>query len=229
MKNTHSWKCQHCDAAPFRTRADLFAHIHERHPEHTRPHREYEWKCKYCGEIFSSRRKLLSHFLECVEKAKQPIDSKGRTIDRDAQERSAATIRRKFDTGELKRKSYPHTPEWRVKMAEIMRKKAGIMDAQCNFNERACQYIDQLNETRGWNLQHAMNGGEVRVGPYSLDGYDAERNIAFEYDENGSRHNSKRGRERDLYRQRYIIEQIGCEFWRYSEREDRLYRVIEEK
>jgi hypothetical protein len=110
-------------------------------------------------------------------------------------------------------------------MAKIMRAKKGITDVQCNYNVRACQYIDQLNESKGWKLQHALNGGEVRVGPYSLDGYDREKNIAFEFDEDSPRHNSKKGRERDLARQQYIIGQIGCEFWRYSEREDRLYRV----
>ena len=32
-------------------------------------------------------------------------------------------------------------------------------------------------------MQHALNGGEVRIGNYWVDGYDKENKIIFEYDE----------------------------------------------
>ena len=153
----------------------------------------------------------------------------GRTIDLEAQGRSAATVRRKFESGELKHRGCPHSPSWRAKMASIMREKKGIMEVQCNFNESACRFIDRLNAQKGWNLQHALNGGEIRIGPYSLDGYDRDRNIAFEYDEDCTRHNSKNGKLKDRCRQAFIIEKTGCEFWRYSERDDLLYRVDPEE
>ena len=224
MKIQYKWKCSYCDAV-LTVRSKLYQHLHETHPEKCRPARKCQWQCKYCSEKFLRRQELLDHFKVCEEKHKLPHDKLGRVIDVEAHRRSVETLNRRISSGEIICRGHQHTPEWRAKMAEIMLSKKSMITVQCNYSEKACQYIDRLNESKGWKLQHALNGGEVRVGPYSLDGYDKEKNIAFEYDENSSRHNSKKGRERDIARQQYIISQIGCEFWRYSEREDRLYRV----
>lgn len=85
------------------------------------------------------------------------------------------------------------------------------------FNRKACQYIDNINKTYGWNCQHALNGGEVIITGYSIDGYDKDKNIAIEYDE--SRHYDKRGnlKEKDIIRMNRIYEKIHCEFYRYNE------------
>jgi hypothetical protein len=53
-------------------------------------------------------------------------------------------------------------------MAFAARARVGY---SANFNPKACEYIDRLNEKMGWHLQHALNGGKVTVGPYFLDGY----------------------------------------------------------
>ena len=37
------------------------------------------------------------------------------------------------------------------------------------------------NGTPTPNIKHATNGGEVKVGPYSLDGFDRENNVAYEF------------------------------------------------
>jgi predicted RNA-binding Zn-ribbon protein involved in translation (DUF1610 family) len=95
------------------------------------------------------------------------------------------------------------------------------------YNKNACEFIDKLNKERGWNLQHALNGGEYSIDGYSLDGYDKEKNIAFEYDE--PRHyniddNLKSG---DVYRQKNIINSLHpSEFWRYNERKNNMYNVL---
>lgn len=224
MREDQQWRCIHC-GGEFPSKQLLYNHLHEEHPEKRRPRKKYGWICKYCGSVFRCRAELFEHFKSCEEKLKLPHDKRGRVIDLDAKRRSTETLLRRIESGEFVPKGHPHTPETRARMAELMLSRMSMISVQCNYSERACQYIDRLNESKGWNLQHALNGGEVHVGPYSLDGYDREKNIAFEYDENSSRHNSKKGRARDLARQQYIIERTGCEFWRYSEREDRLYRV----
>ena len=93
-----------------------------------------------------------------------------------------------------------------------------------NYNPRACEYIDKLNEEKGWKLQHALNGGEVRVSWYFLDGYDKEKNIVFEYDEIG--HNTQKYKQKDLERQKRIVERIKPSlFIRYDEKTNTLYNV----
>ena len=114
-----------------------------------------------------------------------------------------------------------HTGETKYKMriSAINRlKNQGIMIA---FNPNACEYIDKLNKERGWNLQHAMNGGEVELYGYFADGYDKDRNIIFEYDE--PRHNNPYWKQKDIIRQNNLIENINPTiFLRYDENKKEL-------
>lgn len=98
---------------------------------------------------------------------------------------------------------------------------------KCAYNKTACEYINKLNLEKGWNLQHAENGGEVRVGGYFLDGYDQKLNIVFEYDECKHYEDVMNNilTEKDIKRQEYIIKELNCEFWRYNEQLNLLYKV----
>ena len=96
-----------------------------------------------------------------------------------------------------------------------------------NYNQKACEFIDKLNKEREWNFQHGMNGGEVELYGYFVDGYDKERNIIFEYDE--PHHYQIRGglKNKDLIRQKTLINEIKPKlFIRYDERNNKLYDVI---
>jgi hypothetical protein len=77
-----------------------------------------------------------------------------------------------------------------------------------NFNPIACQRIDEYGKRHGYNFQHALNGGEVRVIGYSLDGYDKEKNAVIEFYE--KRHLRKK--ERDESRKKEIIKYLNCKF-----------------
>lgn len=102
-----------------------------------------------------------------------------------------------------------------------------ISGCAAGYNKNVCKYIDELNEKYNWNLQHAENGGEIIIGGYYLDGYDKERNIVFEYDE--SRHYEDPYnnilKQKDIDRQKYIINLLNCEFYRYNEKIDLFYKV----
>lgn len=99
------------------------------------------------------------------------------------------------------------------------RKKVGHF----GINPVACDYLDGLSKERGWNLRHGKNGGEYRVRGYLLDGYDADRNIAVEYDE--PHHYDVFGnlRKEDVDRMNTIIQTLHCKFFRYNEKANLLY------
>lgn len=95
------------------------------------------------------------------------------------------------------------------------------------YNPNACKFIENLNQKYNWKLQHAENGGEVCIGGYFLDGYDKDLNIAFEYDEPRHYIDIKGNvlKEKDINRMNYIIQKIGCRFFRYNENIDLFYEV----
>ena len=93
-----------------------------------------------------------------------------------------------------------------------------------SYNPSACQFIDDLNKKNGWNLQHALNGGEVIISGYSMDGYDRDRKIVFEYDE--PHHHFTTCKNKDIIRQQRIIELLKPNlFIRYDEKNGILYNV----
>lgn len=129
----------------------------------------------------------------------------------------------------MKGKHHTEETKYKLRIATIkdLRKK-GLLPSQKNYNLTACKFIDNFNKEKGWNLQHALNGGEVEIYGYFVDGYDKERNIVFEYDEQKHRCNWKR--QKDLLRQNRIIENIKPNmFIRYDEVENKLYDVISRK
>ena len=221
-RNPNGWICNYC-GKKFDAKHILYEHIHIVHANEYKANKI--WECQYCHQIISSRTMLYEHYKICKEKLKLPHDSKGRIISEIAHKHIGETLHKKYASGELIHKKLQCSPETRAKLAEKMRKRKNIIDCQCNYNETACKFIDELNIKNNWNLQHAMNGGEYKIGPYHVDGYDKELNIVFEYDEKQSRHTQIKGILRDKYRQAYIIEKLNCEFWRYSERDNLLYKV----
>jgi hypothetical protein len=94
------------------------------------------------------------------------------------------------------------------------KKKHGTL--KIGFNPDACKYIDGLNEENGWELIHELNGGEVRVLNYFLDGYDSKRNIVVEYDEKQHFNVDGTLKENDIIRMKNIIDKLGCDFFRYN-------------
>ena len=85
------------------------------------------------------------------------------------------------------------------------------------YNPTACEYFNELNKQNGWNLRHALNGGEIWLdNGYFPDAYDKERNIIVEYDE--PYHDNPKQKKEDLIRMRNIINYLHCKFYRYNEK-----------
>lgn len=98
-----------------------------------------------------------------------------------------------------------------LKCQSIVRRATSINNP--NYNPKACEYFEYLNQENGWNLQHALNGGEVKILQYWLDAYDRDRNIVVEYDELRHRYRLTQ----DIQRQNNIVRHLGCKFYRYNE------------
>lgn len=200
-------------------------------------------KCKFCGKEVHGTGCLTLHEKHCHQNPNyvkkivtphgksHPAWNKGKTALEDERIMRGANNRRKsIEEGKFVPKGTQHTEEAK----ELMRKKAISYIKKThngNFKQRfsikACEYINSLNEEKQWNLQHAMNGGEVEICGYFLDGYDKEKNIAFEYDEPRHYENVYENilKERDVKRQNYIIEKTGCDFYRYNEKLELFYKV----
>jgi len=83
------------------------------------------------------------------------------------------------------------------------------------YNPDACKVIEQYGEEKGYNFQHAENGGEYHIKElgFWVDGYDKEKNVVLEIDEKHHFRNGKL-RNKDVVRQKEIINYLKCEFIR---------------
>lgn len=85
-----------------------------------------------------------------------------------------------------------------------------------SYNPDACKIIDEYGKQNGYNFQHAMNGGEfkVKIGRkhYYIDGYDIDKNVSLEVDENFHKYQ----KDKDIKRQNEIQAMLNCKFIRIS-------------
>jgi endogenous inhibitor of DNA gyrase (YacG/DUF329 family) len=137
-------------------------------------------------------------------------------------------VRNKISKSNIGKKRSEET-KYKIRLATIkdLKEKRIKFGYNCmgNFNPVACEYINKINKEKGWNLQHALNGGEVELYGYFVDGYDKEKNIIFEYDETD--HEKLSRKKKDLIRQDRIIYNYRPNiFIRYSEKDNRLYDAL---
>lgn len=112
-----------------------------------------------------------------------------------------------------------HTDEFKNNVKQNWKmfiEKHGRSAGKPRYNKAACMYFDKLNELMGWEGQHAEFGGEKQIGKYFVDFYEPNKNIVVEYDEPS--HEKPSIKEKDIIRQNYIIKELNCKFYRYSEK-----------
>jgi hypothetical protein len=83
------------------------------------------------------------------------------------------------------------------------------------YSEIGCKIIDQYSKIFGYNFKHAENGGEFYIKElnYWVDGYDKEKNVVIEIDEEGHYLDNEL-REHDKIRQKKIEDFLDCKFIR---------------
>jgi hypothetical protein len=161
--------------------------------------------------------------------------NKGLTKDMDLRVKQYSLSQKNKKISDEQRKNHSkkmmgkhHTEETKYKLRVIAineLNKNGIIGKLRNYNPNACQFIENFGSQNGYNFQHAMNGGEVEIYGYFLDGYDKEKNVVFEYDE--PKHRFPSYKQNDLIRQKRIVDNIKpISFFRYDEHNKVLYDVI---
>lgn len=199
------------------------------------------YRCE-CGREFTDFQSMNGHFGHCEEHCKclgkeTSHHHKGTLYWENLSDEQIKQIHKKaqytqylkYKSGEIVSswKGKHHTDETKRKIREGMAKYFTKNGYGANSSERACKYIDKLNEQNHWNLQHAKNGGEIVVCGYYLDGYDKELNIVVEYDEPYHYTDVYNNilREKDIKRQNEIIQEINPTFYRYNQKLDLLYKI----
>ena len=144
-------------------------------------------------------------------------------LHKNAHTKEAIEKRRKKQIGRK------HSDDTKKKMRishinHILKKNNGIRPMH---NVRACEYLDGLSKKNGWNLQHALNGGEFYIKElgFFIDGYDLNKNIVVEYDEKHHYDHNGNLKEKDVARQQEIINHLNCSFYRYNEKKQILYEI----
>lgn len=198
----------------------------------------YKRNCPKCNVILTTENKYF--FKKSVKRNSKCLSCSliGRKFDdvtREKMSKNHADVSgsknpffKKIHSDELLKKLRNPSDFTRQKLREARLKSMSLTGKVVNFNPIACKYFDELSKQNGWNLQHALNGGEIEVCGYSLDAYDKEKNIVVEYDE--PKHYKNRVlREKDIKRQNKIIQSLHCMFFRYDENRNILYEIQNEK
>lgn len=205
------------------------------------------YRCE-CGKEFEKFQSMNAHFRHCklhrdtIGGEFHPNNHKGKMCgwdnktEEEKQEiynKRTKTLIEKYKSGKLK--SYwlgkHHTEEskekTRISTLKYIESLPNYKGTKARYSHKACEYINQINKEKNWNLQHAENGGEYSICGYFVDGYDKDLNIVFEYDEPYHYIDKENNilNNKDIKRQQNIINKLYCEFWRYNEYLDLLYKV----
>lgn len=108
-----------------------------------------------------------------------------------------------------------NTDEYKQKHREKMLRLIKEQKTKVCINNLACEFFNLLNEKLSWNGFHGKNKNEYQVNYYFLDYYDKKNNIVIEWDE--KYHSKKKQKEKDIIRQKYIIDNLKCNFYRINE------------
>lgn len=112
--------------------------------------------------------------------------------------------------------SYSNETRKKQRLAAIKRIESRYGQVSPNYNPEACKLIDKYGKENNYNFQHAENGGEfyIRELGYWVDGYDKQKNVVIEIDEDHHFNENNDLKERDIIRQQEIMDLLNCEFIR---------------
>lgn len=213
-----TWKCFLCGKILL-TKNEFYQHKKKDHF-----HQHDRLTCPFCKKKLQTAAQLGGHIVNCK-------CNPNKSFYDDGHKRAGKTLSTNIQNGTVipSWKGRHHTSETKKKMQlSACQYLLNINKHPCRYNKKSILFFDNLSKERGWNLQHAENGGEFYTGiGYFVDAYDREKNIVVEYDEPRHyidvEHNVLK--EKDLKRQKEIIEHLHCEYWRYNEKTTILWKV----
>ena len=221
-----TWKCEKCNLI-YETEEQLILHHQQVHKTKLNLEKLVDdlFKCPYCG-FTGTRIQTMGHLASC----KQHPNKEEHDL---AHKNQGKTYKKKLASGEITHggfvKGSHHTPESKEKIRKsvIQFRESLIGKPLVSYNKESIQFLNELSIKMGWHLQHAENGGEVRMFGYFLDAYDKENNVVVDYDEKEHYIDVENNilRPKDIERQNYIIEKLHCDFYRYNEYTKTLYKI----
>jgi NUMOD3 motif len=116
-----------------------------------------------------------------------------------------------------------HSEEVKKKLRKYCLERISLTGKFGGFNKIACKFFDVLNEKMNWNGKHALNEGEHEIIGYSLDYFNRDLNLIIEWDE--PYHNKPETKQKDLIRQKNLLNELNCQFYRVDERNNKVYKV----
>ncbi len=197
------------------------------------------WKCQSCQKIFIIRADLRKHCKETGHLSEEVNGkghgwSKGLTIQTSKSIAKASKTRKNnLQTGKTihnwcgRKHSEETKQKQRIGMCNWLN-SLPVDKKRANYNPNSIIMLEKIAKEHNWNIQHAENGGEFYTGiGYFVDAYDKEKNIVLEYDEPAHYDDVENNVlcEKDLKRQQEIIDHLHCEFWRYNEKMQCLWKV----
>lgn len=173
---------------------------------------------------FNDVTQIAGHMIHCPNHPNKKFHDKVRKEQR-------KTLKKKYKEGKLINafKGKHHSAKAREKMrkstCEYLKK---LNPTPCRYNKNSIPVLERIAEEHGWHIQHAENGGEFYTGiGYFVDAYDKEKNVVLEYDEKKHYYDVDNNIlcDNDLERQSQIIQHLHCEYWRYNETTETLWKV----
>ena len=163
------------------------------------------WFCKFCNSFIKSRRNFFKHLKTCEEKNKLPHDKLGRIIPPNRGKKSAETLRKKVENGEIKYIGHKLTEEQRKHLSEVRQKwleenpnhgvnwyEVNGIKVQGTWEKKFAEYLCS-NNIKWERIKLTYKS----THKYTPDFYCPEQNVYFEI--KGFR------RDRDLYKMYLVL------------------------
>lgn len=160
------------------------------------------WETRFGVDISTQMKYNISQRLIAFQPMKNPIHV-------------AKMVEMRYKNG-----GFYHTSETilkiRLKCIETIQQRIGQMFPA--YNICSIHIMEQYGKENGYNFQHAENGGEVHIKSlgYWLDGYDKENNVVIEFYERRHYDRLENLDEKDLRREREIINHLSCKYIRIN-------------
>lgn len=175
-------------------------------------------KKKICPICKGKKGRTSKTCIKCYDNSGSNNPNFGKKHSIEARKKMSASMikRRKSKKYIDPMKNPEHVKKIRVKRLKSIEERCGqIMP---NYNQGSIPIIENFAKNNNLEFKHAENGGEFHIKDlgYFLDAYDEKNNVVLEIDEKHHFNIDGSLKEKDIIRQKEIIDYLKCKFIRYN-------------
>jgi len=175
-------------------------------------------KKKICPTCKGKKGRTSKTCIKCYDNSGSNNPNFGKKHSIEARKKMSASMikRRKSKKYIDPMKNPEHVKKIRVKRLKSIEERCGqIMP---NYNQSSILIIENFAKNNNLKFKHAENGGEFHIKDlgYFLDAYDEKNNVVLEIDEKHHFNIDGSLKEKDIIRQKEIIDYLKCKFIRYN-------------